>query len=59
MKKLNVLLLGLLAAIILLVVSCAPQTRTEGLSDGRYLSVTGITYQDYAGGIHQATFCIR
>jgi len=28
----------------------------EQLSDGNYLAVTDITYQDYAGGIQQATF---
>jgi len=30
----------------------------EKLSDGNYLAVTDITYESYAGGLHQATFYI-
>ncbi|MCX6746913.1 MAG: hypothetical protein NTU63_02140 [Candidatus Pacearchaeota archaeon] len=30
----------------------------EKLSDGNYIAVTDITYEQYAGGLHQATFYI-
>jgi len=32
---------------------------TDKLADGTSIDVTGVLYQDYAGGIHSATFFIR